>query len=72
MAVDRTGSSPNGNIPERIRYYVVNQLLYGLYTAPTGGRLLGIENPVGHPGGFESYQKEPSQEAFTAEGQTDE
>mgnify|MGYP000365611351 CR=1 FL=1 len=72
MAVDRTGSSPDGNIPERIRYYVVNQLLYGLYTSPMGSRLLGIENPVGHPGGFESYQKEPSQAAFTAEDQTDE
>jgi hypothetical protein len=42
-----------------VRYYVVNELLYALYTSPTGGELVGIENPQGHPGGHESYQHEP-------------
>ena len=60
IGVDRTGSSPDGSVPERIRYYVVNQLLYGLYTSPTGSGLLGIQNPIGHPGGYESYQNSPT------------
>lgn len=60
LGVDRTGGSSDGDLPERVRYYVVNQLLYGLYTSPKGGRLLGIQNPVGHPGGYESYQKPPA------------
>lgn len=61
MGVDRVGSDAEGTIPEQIRYYVVNQLLYGLYTSPTGSRLLGIENPVGYPGGYESYQNAPGE-----------
>jgi hypothetical protein len=52
---------PDGPAPERIRYYVVNDLLYALYTSPTGGRLVGIENPPGHPGGTTSYQRGPRQ-----------
>jgi hypothetical protein len=60
IGVDRTGSSPDGSVPECIRYYVVNQLLYGLYTSPTGSGLLGIQNPTGHPGGYESYQNSPT------------
>ena len=60
MGVDRTGSAPDGTVPERVRYYVVNQLLYGLYTAPKGASLVGIDNPVGYSGGYESYQQSPS------------
>ena len=60
MGVDRTGASPDGSLPERVRYYLVDQALYGLYTSPKGGRLVGMENPVGYPGGYESYQKPPS------------
>ncbi|WP_245781365.1 gluconate 2-dehydrogenase subunit 3 family protein [Halopelagius inordinatus] len=63
MGVDRTGSDPEGVLSERIRYYVVNQLLYGLYTSPRGSTLVGIDNPVGHPGGYESYQNPPSESA---------
>lgn len=59
MGVDRVGSDAYGTLPERVRYYVVNQLLYGVYTSPTGSRLVGIQNPVGHPGGYESYQNHP-------------
>ncbi|MDS0223109.1 gluconate 2-dehydrogenase subunit 3 family protein [Haloarcula sp. S1AR25-5A] len=68
MGVGRVGSDPDGSLPERVRYYIVNQLLYGLYTSPKGSRLLGVENPVGHPGGYESYQKPPD----GIEPQTDE
>lgn len=63
MGVDRTGSDPEGALSERVRYYVVNQLLYGLYTSPRGSALVGIDNPVGHAGGYESYQKPPSESA---------
>lgn len=50
---------PDGTIAERVRYYVVNELLLALYASPTGGKLIGIENPQGHPGGLESYQRGP-------------
>ena len=50
---------PDGTTAERIRYYVVNEVLYALYTSPTGGELVGIENPQGHPGGTDSYQRGP-------------
>lgn len=61
LGVDRIGSDPDGSLPERVRYHLVNQLLYALYTSPRGGQLVGIENPIGHPGGYESYQKPPDQ-----------
>jgi hypothetical protein len=49
------GGTPAG----RVRFYVVNELLYALYTSPAGGRLVGVENPVGHPGGITSYRQGP-------------
>lgn len=48
--------NPTGTTAERIRYFVVNELLFALYASPTGGELVGIENPIGHPGGIQSYQ----------------
>lgn len=51
--------APNGTSPEQVRFYVVNELQYALYTSPAGGRLLGIENPQGHAGGIDSYQRGP-------------
>ena len=59
MGVDTADSDPGGGDPQRVRYYVVNELLYALYTSPTGGKLVGIENPQGHPGGTDSYQRGP-------------
>lgn len=53
---------PDGTVPQRIRYYLVNDLLYALYSSPTGGELVGNENPVGHPGGREAYQEGPDDE----------
>ncbi|WP_101296612.1 gluconate 2-dehydrogenase subunit 3 family protein [Halegenticoccus soli] len=51
--------NPDGLDPERLRYYLVNELLYAFYASPAGGRLVGIENPQGYPGGTESYRRGP-------------
>ncbi|WP_049899854.1 gluconate 2-dehydrogenase subunit 3 family protein [Halococcus agarilyticus] len=59
MGVDTADPDPEGSTAEQVRYYVVNELLYALYTSPAGGKLVGIENPQGHPGGHESYQHGP-------------
>jgi hypothetical protein len=59
MNVDVADPVPDGADRERIRYYIVNELLYALFTTPTGGELAGIENPQGHPGGTTSYQRGP-------------
>ncbi|ELZ23729.1 hypothetical protein C475_13998 [Halosimplex carlsbadense 2-9-1] len=63
-ALDRMGAreaepDPEGSDAERVRYYLVNELLFALYASPTGGELVGIENPQGHPGGAESYRRGP-------------
>ena len=52
LGVNRAQSRPAGTVPERVRYHLVNSLLYALFTTPRGGELVGIENPIGHPGGF--------------------
>ncbi|SEV92176.1 gluconate 2-dehydrogenase subunit 3 family protein [Halobacterium jilantaiense] len=57
--VDTADPDPDGSDRERVRYYLVNELLYALFSTPTGGRLAGIENPQGHPGGSASYQRGP-------------
>ncbi|WP_226003940.1 gluconate 2-dehydrogenase subunit 3 family protein [Natrinema salinisoli] len=59
VGADTAAENPDGSTRERIRYYVVNDLLLALYTSPTGGELVGLENPQGHPGGLESYQRGP-------------
>ncbi|AGN01853.1 hypothetical protein L593_09540 [Salinarchaeum sp. Harcht-Bsk1] len=61
VGADVADEVPDGTTAERIRYYVVNDLLLGLYTSPTGGELAGIENPIGHPGGIASYQRGPNE-----------
>lgn len=61
MGADISDPDPDGSDVERFRFYVVNELLYALYTSPTGGELLGLENPQGHPGGTESYQHGPGE-----------
>jgi len=53
-------ADPGGTPSERIRYYIVNELLLALYSSPTGGELVGIENPQGHAGGLDSYQRGPT------------
>lgn len=48
--------NPDGTDAEQIRYYIVNNLLYALYTTPKGGELVGNPNPPGYPGGTEAYR----------------
>lgn len=57
MGVARAYPDPDGDAVQRIRYYVVNNLLYALYTTPKGGKLVGNPNPPGHPGGTTAYQE---------------
>jgi len=59
MSVDTVDADPDGEDDQRVRYYVRNELLFALYTSPTGGELVGLENPQGHPGGTASYQRGP-------------
>lgn len=59
MGVTVASPEPDGLDPERVRFYLVNELLFALYASPTGGRLVGIENPQGHPGGTTSYRQPP-------------
>jgi len=59
MGVDIADPDPDGDARERVRHYLVNELLYALFTSPTGGELVGLENPQGHPGGTESYRQPP-------------
>lgn len=59
MGVATADPRPDGTAAERVRYYLVNELLYTLYTSPTGAELVGLENPQGHAGGLESYRRGP-------------
>lgn len=59
VGADTADEDPAGTTAERVRYYVVNELLLGLYASPKGGELVGLENPQGHPGGVESYRHGP-------------
>jgi len=61
MGVDVVDPDPDGIVAARLRYYLVNELLFALYASPTGGRLVGIENPQGYPGGIDSYQRGPEE-----------
>ncbi|GAB3703233.1 gluconate 2-dehydrogenase subunit 3 family protein [Halorubrum pallidum] len=59
LGVDTAEENPHGTTAERARYYVLNELLVALYTSPTGGELVGIENPQGYAGGAASYARGP-------------
>jgi len=59
FGVHHADPDPTGYPEARVRYYLVNELLFALYSSPTGGELVGIENPQGHPGGTASYQRPP-------------
>jgi hypothetical protein len=59
MGVDEAEPDPDGTDAERVRYYIVNELQYALYTTPVGGRLVGTENPIGYPGGGNTYRRGP-------------
>ena len=53
-------ADPEGTVAQRVRYYIVDGLLYTLYATPKGARLVGNPNPKGYPGGTEIYQGPPS------------
>ena len=57
VGADTAEEDPDGTTAERVRYYVVNELLLALYSSPKGVKLVGIENPQGYPGGTESYTR---------------
>ncbi|MFD1686902.1 gluconate 2-dehydrogenase subunit 3 family protein [Halobellus litoreus] len=57
LGVETADPDPEGPISDRIRFFLVDDLLFAFYSSPAGGRLVGIENPIGHPGGIESYQR---------------
>lgn len=59
IGADSADEDPDGTTAERVRYYLVNELLLALYASPKGGELVGLENPQGHPGGAESYTQGP-------------
>ncbi|MEF8887011.1 MAG: gluconate 2-dehydrogenase subunit 3 family protein [Haloarculaceae archaeon] len=59
MGVPVADPDPEGSAVERVRFYLVNELLYALYTTPTGAELVGLENPQGYPGGTDSYRRGP-------------
>mgnify|MGYP000462920580 CR=1 FL=1 len=59
MSVDDVDPHPHGTDPQRVRHYLVNELLFALYASPTGASLAGLENPPGHPGGVQSYREGP-------------
>ena len=61
LGVHRVPSRADGTLPERVRYHLVNSLLYALFTTPKGSMLAGIENPRGHGGGFAPYRKTNTQ-----------
>jgi len=58
----RAHPDPEGTEAQRVRYYVVDGLLYGFYATPRGAGLVGNENPTGYPGGIDVYQQPPSGE----------
>lgn len=60
LGVTRVSPAATGTLPELVRYHIINQLLYGLFTVPKGSELVGISNPVGYPGGYQSYQQSPN------------
>jgi hypothetical protein len=59
LGCDTAEPDPDGTTAERLRYYLLNELLFALYTSPTGGELVGIQNPQGHAGGTTSYRRGP-------------
>lgn len=60
LGVYAVHANREGSVAERVRYYLVNDLLYALFTHPTGGELLGNPNPPGWPGGIDVYQRGPA------------
>ena len=58
---DRAYADPDGTTAQRVRFYVIDGLLYALYTTPRGAGLVGNDNPTGYPGGTRVYQQPPGE-----------
>jgi hypothetical protein len=67
MGVYAVHATPHGTAAERIRYFLINDLLYALFTHPMGSELLGVHNPPGYFGGNELYQRGPSRASTETE-----
>lgn len=61
MGATAVNPTHDGTTAERIRHYVINDLLYALFTSPASTPLTGIENPPGYPGGRKAYQRGPDE-----------
>lgn len=59
IGVTTVHPAADGTTAEQIRFYLLNDLLYALFTSPAGGELMGIDNPPGYPGGREAYRRGP-------------
>lgn len=59
---DRAYADPDGTAAQRVRFYVIDGLLYALYATPRGAGLVGNDNPAGYPGGTRVYQRPPGEE----------
>lgn len=59
MGVTAVHPIPDGTTPERVRFFLVNDLLFALFTSPASTVVTGIENPPGHPGGRDAYRHGP-------------
>ncbi|AEN07868.1 hypothetical protein Halar_0645 (plasmid) [halophilic archaeon DL31] len=57
MGVTTVHPTADGTTAEQVRFYLVNDLLYVLFTSPKSSELTGIDNPPGHPGGREAYRR---------------
>ncbi|GCF12078.1 hypothetical protein Harman_00130 [Haloarcula mannanilytica] len=62
MGVTTVHPTADGTTAERVRFYLINDLLYVLFTSPKSSELTGIDNPPGHPGGREAYQRSPRED----------
>lgn len=58
LGVPRVQPQRRGTLPARIRFHLVNSVLFAILTHPNGTAPLGIDNPVGYPGGFSSFTQE--------------
>ncbi|AUV81429.1 hypothetical protein C2R22_06980 [Salinigranum rubrum] len=59
MGVTAVHPTADGTTAERVRYYLVNDLLFALFTSPKSSERTGVDNPPGYPGGREAYQRPP-------------
>lgn len=62
MGVTEVHPTADGTTAERVRFHLVNDLLYAMLTSPESSDLTGIANPPGYPGGTSVYTQGPGGE----------